>query len=138
MTELEITAKDLEQELKVLRKENSFLSAKLDHYRNVFRQLKEALSLVEQLEIESQSNNVLKSLLIENRQLKNRLQIERLTNREKEVLKHIAHGYTSKEIALQMDISKLTVDTYRKHIQKKLKVSNVVELVTMAVDSGFG
>ena len=138
MAEMDIRTKDLEQECASLRKENSFLTAKLAHFDSVFQKMEEALLMLKQLDTEVKRDNVVKALLIENRELKNRLQIERLTNREKEVLKYISNGYTSKEIALQMDISKLTVDTYRKHIQKKLKVSNVVELVTMAKDSGFG
>jgi len=137
MENLKTRAKDLTQEVAALKEENALLEAQVQFQQNIFNQIKEALGMVGQLETEVHNNNLVRSLLRENVELKNRLMMERLTNREKEVLRYIANGYKSKEIATQMEISKLTVDTYRKHIQKKLKVANIVELVRMASDGGF-
>ena len=137
MENLETRAKDFTQEIEALKQKNSLLEAQVQFQQNIFNQIKEKLGIVGQLETEVHNNNLVRSLLRENVELKNRLMMERLTNREKEVLRYITNGYTSKEIALQMEISKLTVDTYRKHIQKKLKVANIVELVRMASDGGF-
>ncbi len=47
-----------------------------------------------------------------------------LTKREKEVLKLLYEQRTNQEIAIEMSISKQTVQTHRKNINKKLEVSN--------------
>ncbi|MBI1224881.1 MAG: hypothetical protein GC192_06555 [Bacteroidetes bacterium] len=65
------------------------------------------------------------------------MKIFKLTGREKEVLKLIVNGHTSKEIADELGISKLTVDTHRKHIQQKLGVSKQVDLLKLAMQSGI-
>ena len=48
--------------------------------------------------------------------------LEELTRREHMVLKRIARGKTSKEIAAEMHIEPKTVDTHRLHICKKLRL----------------
>ena len=53
------------------------------------------------------------------------------------MLKLIVNGQTSKEIADELGISKLTVDTHRKHIQHKLGVSKQVDLLRLAMQSGM-
>ena len=60
-----------------------------------------------------------------------------LTVREYEILKHIAGGKTSKEIAEHLDISKNTVDTHRNKMLQKLKLSNSTALVNYAIKSGL-
>jgi len=52
-----------------------------------------------------------------------------LTNREKEVMKFVVDGLTSKEIADELYISTRTVDTHRSNIMKKLKVKNSIGLI---------
>jgi len=52
-----------------------------------------------------------------------------LTKREKEVLKVIAIGKTSEEIAIELNISKSTVDTHRQNMLRKYNVSNILELL---------
>ncbi|MTI40048.1 response regulator [Fulvivirga lutimaris] len=52
-----------------------------------------------------------------------------LTNREKEVIKHVVEGKTSHEIAEMLFISARTVDTHRSNIMKKLKVKNSIALI---------
>ena len=47
-----------------------------------------------------------------------------LTSRECEILKHIAEGKTSKEIADELCISKNTVDTHRNKMLQKLNLAN--------------
>ncbi len=51
-----------------------------------------------------------------------------LTNREKEIFELICDGLKNKEIAHRLHISRLTVETHRKRIIKKLKVNNSMEL----------
>lgn len=55
-----------------------------------------------------------------------------LTNREKEVIKHVIDGLTSLEIADILFISARTVDTHRSNIMKKLKVKNSIALINKA------
>ncbi|MGE4498076.1 MAG: response regulator transcription factor [Deferribacterales bacterium] len=60
-----------------------------------------------------------------------------LTVREYEILKHIAGGKTSKEIAKHLQISKNTVDTHRNKMLQKLNLSNSTALVNYAIKSGL-
>lgn len=52
-----------------------------------------------------------------------------ITKREKQILRMIADGMGNKEIAEQLGKSIRTIETHRFNIMKKLKVSNVVELL---------
>ena len=60
-----------------------------------------------------------------------------LTNREKEILKLIAGGLISKEIADRLYISVNTVNTHRQRIIEKLNVSNTYEAIKYATERGF-
>lgn len=59
---------------------------------------------------------------------------EMLTKREVEVLGFIKRGYTSKRIAYNLHISKLTVDTHRKNILRKLRAGNIYEAIDIYYD----
>lgn len=61
--------------------------------------------------------------------------IDLLSSREKEVLAHIAKGYTNKKIGELLEISVQTVETHRKHIKTKLKVKTTIELLIVAQQS---
>ncbi len=52
-----------------------------------------------------------------------------LTIREIETLKLIIKGYTTKEIAIVLNIAPTTVKTYRKKLLNKLNVKNCAQLV---------
>jgi DNA-binding NarL/FixJ family response regulator len=60
-----------------------------------------------------------------------------LTPTEKEIVKYIAQGLTTKEIALKRILSIHTVNTHRKNIFRKLKINNSSELMMYAVKSGI-
>lgn len=62
---------------------------------------------------------------------------ERLTDREREVLKLTAEGFTNKEIAEKLVISSKTVDTYRQRIMEKLDLHHRAELVRYALSTGL-
>ncbi len=123
----------LSTEISYLREQNQALSTELAFHRKVFKQVHAALGAAE----EFNSDEVVRRLAEENERLKSELKFARLSEREKEVLKFIANGYTSKEIAANLNISKLTVDTHRKNIQQKLEVANVVELLKIAMQIDF-
>lgn len=57
-----------------------------------------------------------------------------ITKREKQILKMISDGISNKDIAEQLGKSIRTVETHRFNIMKKLKVSNVVELLKKLED----
>jgi DNA-binding NarL/FixJ family response regulator len=58
--------------------------------------------------------------------------IEKLSDREMEVLEAIAKGLTTQEIAKKLFISKNTVETHRKNLLYKLEARNTAELITNA------
>ncbi|QEC69637.1 hypothetical protein FRZ67_20885 [Panacibacter ginsenosidivorans] len=62
---------------------------------------------------------------------------EDFTAREKEVLKLLIEGKLSKQISSILNISKQTVDTHRKNMLHKKKLSNTGELVGKAIMYGW-
>jgi two-component system, NarL family, nitrate/nitrite response regulator NarL len=58
--------------------------------------------------------------------------IEKLSDRELEVLESIASGLTTHEIGKKLFISKNTVETHRKNLLYKLSARNTAELITNA------
>ncbi len=63
--------------------------------------------------------------------------VDGLTQREVEVLRLIALGYTNAEIGKKLFLSVRTVETHRAHVQSKLPVSTRAELVRYALEHGF-
>lgn len=63
--------------------------------------------------------------------------IEALSPRELQVLRLVAEGKTSKEIAVLLDLGLQTVRSYRKTMMKKLNVSNVAGLTQVALAAGI-
>jgi DNA-binding NarL/FixJ family response regulator len=61
-------------------------------------------------------------------------ELDRLTNREREVLRLIARGYAYKEIARELVISVKTVETHVSSVLRKLQLSNRYELSRWAND----
>ncbi|HET9720980.1 MAG TPA: response regulator transcription factor [Solirubrobacteraceae bacterium] len=60
-----------------------------------------------------------------------------LSEREAEVLRLVALGYTNVEIASQLFLSIRTVETHRSHIQQKLRLRSRADLVQYALDNGL-
>ena len=63
--------------------------------------------------------------------------VESLTSREKEILRMIADGLSTKEIAEKLAISARTADVHRMHIMTKLDAHNVASLTRIAIASGL-
>jgi DNA-binding NarL/FixJ family response regulator len=61
-------------------------------------------------------------------------ELDQLTDREREVLQHIARGYTYREIGEQLFISVKTVETHVSAVLRKLQLSNRHELTRWATD----
>jgi DNA-binding NarL/FixJ family response regulator len=60
-----------------------------------------------------------------------------LTNTEREIVRQIASGLTTKDIATDRNISIHTVSTHRKNIFRKLDVSNASELIMKSIRAGW-
>ena len=63
--------------------------------------------------------------------------LESLSPRELQVLRLVAEGKTSKDIAVMLDLGLQTVRSYRKTMMKKLGVNNVAGLTQLALAAGL-
>lgn len=63
--------------------------------------------------------------------------LDRITDREREVLSLIALGHTTPEIASKLHISEKTVETHRAHIAEKLGLHTRAGLVRFALEYGL-
>jgi DNA-binding NarL/FixJ family response regulator len=61
-------------------------------------------------------------------------ELDKLTKREREVLQHIARGYTYREVGEQLFISTKTVENHMSAVLRKLQLSNRRELTRWAQD----
>lgn len=59
--------------------------------------------------------------------------VERLSNRELQILQLIGKGMATRDIAHQLHLSVKTIDNHREHIKSKLSLKNANELVQFAV-----
>jgi DNA-binding NarL/FixJ family response regulator len=66
-----------------------------------------------------------------------RARYERLTDRERAVMRLIAEGYTAPEIGEQLAISPKTVDTYKQRINDKLGLAHRADYVKLALKLGL-
>jgi two-component system invasion response regulator UvrY len=66
-----------------------------------------------------------------------RLPHETLSDREYEVMSHIASGQTVTEIAKELSLSAKTISTYRTRVLEKLGVKNSAKIVQYAVQNGL-
>ncbi len=60
-----------------------------------------------------------------------------LTDREREMLKLVAEGYTAREIADMLVISLRTVETHKTNLMKKLNIRNKADLIRFAIRKGI-
>lgn len=63
--------------------------------------------------------------------------LDKLSQREREVLRLVAAGYSAPDIADRLRISSKTVDTYRRRIGEKLGMSGRPEYVQFALRTGL-
>jgi DNA-binding NarL/FixJ family response regulator len=62
--------------------------------------------------------------------------LERLTARERQVLKLVVEGHSSNDIAAALGLSSRSVDTYRSRLMAKLELDDLASLVKFAVRRG--
>ena len=63
--------------------------------------------------------------------------LDSLSPREREVLKLVVEGRTSKQIARALGVLPSTVDTYRSRLMTKLGVNDIPALVRLAIRAGL-
>jgi len=63
--------------------------------------------------------------------------LERLTPREHEILVHLARGKSGDEIAVELNITPLTVRTHIRNLMAKLGAHSRLEAVTFALNQGL-
>lgn len=61
----------------------------------------------------------------------------RLSERESEVVRQIAQGFSNKEIAAQLNISVKTVETYKARAMEKLQLQSRADIVQYAIQQGW-
>ncbi|HEX8294368.1 MAG TPA: response regulator transcription factor, partial [Pyrinomonadaceae bacterium] len=60
-----------------------------------------------------------------------------LSERESQVLRLVAWGYSNKEIGWKLDISSKTVDTYKLRLMEKLDLRSRTDIVRYALRRGL-
>jgi DNA-binding NarL/FixJ family response regulator len=60
-----------------------------------------------------------------------------ITDREAEVLRHIARGYSNKEIAAQLELSVKTVEVHKANAMRKLGFRGRIDIVRFAILQGW-
>jgi two-component system, NarL family, response regulator NreC len=66
-----------------------------------------------------------------------RQRYEKLTDRERDVLRLVGQGYSAPEIGTRLKISPKTVDTYKQRIQEKLNFSHRSQYIQFALKLGL-
>lgn len=83
------------------------------------------------------SEQVIEGYLEGNKTTKSRSSWDTLTKREREILKLIAEGYKTKEIADYLCISDKTAAKHRANLMEKLNLHNVSALTAFAIERGL-
>jgi DNA-binding NarL/FixJ family response regulator len=74
------------------------------------------------------------NLLINNIYNKPQRGLPFLTKKEKEVIKFLMDGFSSKEIAAELDVSPRTIETHRANVLNKFGLKNTTELIKKIVE----
>ena len=109
--------------IKKLHKDSNFLSS--DEFISVLTETKSICTNKQFTEGLIQSLKVLTQTKIHRK--------DSLTNREKQVLLMIGEGQKNSEIAIELNLSKSTIETHRKNIRKKLKLNGQDNLFALAL-----
>ena len=66
-----------------------------------------------------------------------KINAERLTPRQREILRLVSIGHTNREIADVLEISVRTVEVHRFNLMRRLNVRNVAQLLRRALQLGL-
>lgn len=104
-----------------------------------FEELTRAISAVwkGQTYLSPQVAGVIVGDFINQKGIKERSAISQLSEREREVLKLMSEGHSTKEIASNFNLSIKTIETHRKNIMDKLGIRNIAALTKLAIREGL-
>ena len=83
------------------------------------------------------SDKVIHAFLVKDKGNAGLQPLHMLTNREREILKQVAEGCTSRHIAKQLNLSVKTVEKHRSNLMRKLNLHNASALTTFAIGHGL-
>ena len=83
------------------------------------------------------SDQVMAGYLADQRRMREKSRWDAITQREREVLKLLAEGYTNKQIGNLLNISVKTVEKHRANLIGKLDLHNVAQLTAFAIEKGL-
>jgi DNA-binding NarL/FixJ family response regulator len=83
------------------------------------------------------SDQVMAGYLAGQRRTREKSRWDAITQREREVLKLLAEGYTNKQIGNLLNISVKTVEKHRANLIGKLDLHNVAQLTAFAIEKGL-
>ena len=82
------------------------------------------------------TENVMGGYIRQSTALKNSSKVE-ITDRETEVVRLIAWGYSNKEIAARLDLSVKTVEAHKANAMRKLGMTSRIDIVRFAILQGW-
>ncbi len=100
-----------------------------DDFENVFKAIEHGRKYI--------SGEVYDILLQKEKRSYKSFENQNLSNGEIEIVRYIANGKTTKEIAEIKHLSFHTINTHRKNIFRKLNITNSAELVRFAINTGL-
>lgn len=100
-------------------------------------ELEQAIHAVMRGEVYISPETSRKTLLEFDKDRRNRDLLQQLSPRQKEVLRQIAEGRTTKQIAQTLEISVKTVETHRSQLMDRLDIHDVAGLVRYAIVVGL-
>ena len=68
---------------------------------------------------------------------KNKDLIQLLTKKEREIISHLSHGLTTKEVAALLFNSYHTINTHKRNAMSKLKFNKITDLIAFATKAGL-
>jgi FixJ family two-component response regulator len=116
---------DIPSSVKAIKSGAVNFLAKPFNETDLFKSIREALAIHSESVIE----------LEEKKEIQTR--VEKLTNREYEILTYVITGMLNKNIAAELNISEKTVKVHRGRVMEKLNVDSVAELVNLANKAGI-
>lgn len=121
---------------------NDAIAAGVDGYllkEDVAKELGSAISKIRQgiTYISTLLSNEMTSLFVQSRRLAPERLTEPVTPREIEIIKLIAEGKSSREIAALLFLSFRTIQNHRTRIMRKLNLKKNTDLVKYAIQMGF-
>jgi PAS domain S-box-containing protein len=75
--------------------------------------------------------------IIEQKTQKNNAILNALSKREKEILSFLSKGLSAAQMAVKFELSKRTIESHKRNIQKKLGLNNTAALISFAIGMGF-